>query len=58
MEILVFLVLVYVLLFYNLFNIVSLGLLYWFYLISCLFIMIGLDEVWKLFSSRKNKWWC
>lgn len=55
MEILAFLVLVYVPLFHNLFNTASLGLSHWLYLISCPFIMIGLDEVRKLFSSRKNK---
>ncbi|HGD6281071.1 TPA: cation-translocating P-type ATPase [Streptococcus agalactiae] len=55
MEILAFLVLVYVPLFHNLFNTASLGLSHWLYLIGCPFIMIGLDEVRKLFSSRKNK---
>ncbi|HEO4530607.1 TPA: cation-transporting P-type ATPase [Streptococcus agalactiae] len=55
MEILAFLVLVYVPPFHNLFNTASLGLSHWLYLISCPFIMIGLDEVRKLFSSRKNK---
>ena len=46
-ELAIFILLVYVPIFHNLFNIASLGVWHWIYLILCPFVIIGLEEIRK-----------
>ncbi|EHJ52225.1 cation-translocating P-type ATPase [Streptococcus macacae] len=53
-EFFVFLALIYLPFFQNLFHTASLGIWHWLYLFSCPFIMIALDEIRKYFVNKKK----
>ncbi len=54
-ELIIFLILVYVPFFHNLFNTAALGLWHWVYLAICPFVVIGLEEARKTFVNNRKK---
>jgi magnesium-transporting ATPase (P-type) len=51
-ELIIFVILVYVPIFHHLFNTASLGLWHWLYLVLCPFVIVGLEE-WRKRLMRK-----